>query len=229
GRGCVLSTAVTTLEQAEESLPMWIKRECRWSRGNGQWIVYLLKKPWLPLGVIVYLTLGILQYLWALLASVLLISTVVLIHRGQPLVANADSLAARLVIGLVVVTLFLPKLAATRRLVDFLVSLFVSTLLGPTLMMFQGIAFLLGAFGSKWIPRGARSNNFDLTEMMRISGTFIPSTVLGLLLWELIRPFVHMQVVDLLICTTIFAMILSPITGLILSWPWRERMPVVVT
>src|SRR5438445_3750843 len=91
GRGCVLSTAVTTLEQAEESLPMWIKRECRWSRGNGQWIVYLLKKPWLPLGVIVYLTLGILQYLWALLASVLLISAVVLIHKGQPLVNDGDA------------------------------------------------------------------------------------------------------------------------------------------
>jgi len=226
GRGCVLSTAVTTLEQAEESLPMWIKRECRWSRGNGQWIVYLLKKPWLPLGVIVYLTLGILQYLWALLASVLLISAVVLIHKGQPLVSDGDAAAVRIIIGLVILTLFLPKLAATKRLTDFLVSLFVSTLLGPTLMMFQGIAFLLGAFGSKWIPRGARSSTFDIAEMMRITGTFIPSTMLGLLLWELIRPFVHLQVGDLLICTTIFAMIISPITALFLSWPWKERMAI---
>jgi len=62
--------------------------------------------------------------------------------------------------------------------------------------------------------------------MMRISGTFLPATMLGLLLWELIRPFVHLQVGDLLICTTIFAMILSPITGLILSWPWKEKMAI---
>jgi hypothetical protein len=224
GRGCVLSTAVTTLEQTEESLPMWIKRECRWSRGNGQWIVYLIKKPWLPLGVIVYLTLGVLQYLWALLASILLICAVVLIHQGHSLVTNADALAVRLIIGLVVVTLFLPKLAATRRLTDFVTSLAVSTLLGPTLMMFQGIAFLLGAFGSKWIPRGARSSTFDAAEMMRITGTFIPSTILGLLLWELIRSYVHFHAGDLLICLTVFAMIVSPITGLLLSWPWRQKL-----
>src|SRR6185436_10993311 len=74
GRGCVLTDAVVTCEQPEDTLPGWLKRECRWSRGNGQWLVYLLRKRGLPAGAAVYLGLGIMQYVWALLAGTLLVS-----------------------------------------------------------------------------------------------------------------------------------------------------------
>jgi hypothetical protein len=225
GRSCVLSDAVVTYEQPEDTLPGWLKRECRWSRGNGQWLVYLLRKWPLPLGPAVYLSLGILQYVWALLASVLLISAAVLVHQDVSMVGRPDALPARLLIGVVLFTLLVPKLAAAPTLPEFFVNVLSSAVLGPTLVLFQGLSFLLGAFGSKWVPRGARVDGFDLRHVMRISTTFFPALLLGLVLWNLIRENISVHTGGTLIVVMVVGLMLSPVVGLVLSWPrWKESM-----
>lgn len=221
GRGCVLTDAVVTYEEPEDTLPGWLKRECRWSRGNGQWLVYLLRKRSIPAGVAVYLGLGIMQYVWALLAGALLISSAVLIHQSVPMIPQPDSLPSRLLVGVVLLALLVPKIVATPTLPQFLAGIGSSVVLGPTLTLFQGACFLLGAFGSKWIPRGARSSGFDLVHATRITATFFPAMILGLCLWGLIRDDVLSNPVGgrLLITVMVAGMILSPLTGLLMSRP----------
>jgi hypothetical protein len=225
GRGCVLTDAVVTCEEPEDTLPGWLKRECRWSRGNGQWLVYLLRKRSLPAAVAVYLGLGIMQYVWALLSFLLLVSAAVLVHEGVPMVSRPDGLPSHLLIGVVVLTLLLPKLLATRTLTQFVFSVVSSVLLGPTLCLFQGVSFVMGAFGSKWVPRGARATGFDLGQATRISATFFPAMILGLCLWGLVRDDVMSGPSGggLLIVVTAAGMILSPLSGLLLSLPIPRR------
>jgi hypothetical protein len=232
GRGCVLTDAVLTCEQPEDTLPGWLKRECRWSRGNGQWLVYLLRKRPLPLGVAVYLGLGVLQYVWALLSGVLLISAAALVHFDVPLVAHPDGLPSRLLIAAVLLTLLVPKLLATRSLRQFLVGVVSSVLLGPTLCLYQGIAFVLGAFGSKWVPRGARASGFDLISATRVCAAFFPAMILGLVLWGLIATPATQDPDggSLLLALMAVGMILSPLSGLLLSWPiGRAGRPCAMT
>lgn len=219
GRGCVLSDTVLTCEQTEETLPGWLKRECRWSRGNGQWISYLWKKRCVSLGAVVYMGLGILQYIWALLASIFFISAIVLMHRDVRLVANADGVAARVLAGLVVITLVVPKLIASPTLPQFLATLFCSLLLGPALTLYQGVCFLLGAFGTKWVPRGARSGAFDAEQITRISATFLPAAILGIVLWQLLTKSLHTHLGDLLLYCMTVALVISPVAAVIFSWP----------
>ena len=221
GRGCVLTDAAVTYEQPEDTLPGWLKRECRWSRGNGQWLVYLLRKRQLPLAAAVYLVLGILQYVWALLAGLMLISAAVLIHRGVPLVARPDGAACRLLIGAVLFALLVPKLVASRTLPQFLATVGATVVMGASVALFQGIAFVLGAFGSRWIPRGTRANGFGVSQALSITATFFPAMVLGLFLWMLISgPLVSdPAAASLLLAVTLVGLIVSPVTSLVLSWP----------
>jgi membrane glycosyltransferase len=226
GRGCVLTDAVVTYEEPEDTLPGWLKRECRWSRGNGQWLTYLLRKRGLPAGAAVYLGLGIMQYVWALLAGTLLISAAVLSWYAVPMVTRPDSPASYVLTGLVLLTLVVPKLAATRTLAQVVAGLVSSVLLGPTLAMFQGVCFVLGAFGSKWVPRGARSSGFGPGEATGIVATFFPSMLLGLVLWRFIGETVPSAGGGgmLLVAVMVVGMILSPLTGLLLSVPVGRRI-----
>jgi hypothetical protein len=217
GCGCVLTDAATTYEQAEETLPGWLTRECRWSRGNGQWLTYLLRKRALPAGASVYLLLGIMQYAWSLLASLLIVSAVVLVHQGVPLLARPNGLSSRLLVGLVLFALIVPKIVATRSQLELLASIASSILLGPSLALYQGFAFVLGAFGSKWVPRGARDTGFGLPHMTATCATFFPSMILGLALWGLLSAAPAGD--NLLLSVMVAGMVLSPLTALLLSWP----------
>ena len=221
GLGCVLTDAAVTCEQPEDTLPGWLKRECRWSRGNGQWLVYLLRKRSLPLAAAVYLGLGILQYVWALLAGLMLISAAVLVHRGVPLVAQPDGAACRILIGIVLFALVVPKLIAACTFPQFLATVGASVVMGSSLALFQGIGFVMGAFGSGWVPRGARDNGFDLSHALAISATFFPAMVFGLFLWELISGSLLTEAggASLLLAAMVAGLIISPITSLALSWP----------
>lgn len=225
GRGCVLTDAAITYEQSEDTLPGWLKRECRWSRGNGQWLTYLFRKRPLPLGVVVYLLLGVMQYVWALLATVLLVSGAVLVERGVPMVPRPDGVASRLLIGAVVIALVVPKLVATPTLLQFVAGLACALFLGPTLTLFQGFAFLLGAFGSKWVPRGARATGFGVGSAVGICATFYPSMLLGLLIWSFLSGAESPAMAGGLISAIAAGMILSPILGLLLSWPLPGPRP----
>ena len=221
GRACVLTDAVITYEQPEETLPGWLKRECRWSRGNGQWLTYLLRKRRLPAGVMVYLLLGVMQYVWALLASVLLVSAAVLVERGVPMVPRPEGLPSRLLVGAVVFSLVVPKLVATPSLPQFACGIACAVLIGPTLTLFQGVAFVLGAFGAKWVPRGARSAGFGVGSAAGICATFYPAMLLGLVMWWLISRATTSPAANGLIAVIAVGMILSPALALLLSWPLR--------
>jgi cellulose synthase/poly-beta-1,6-N-acetylglucosamine synthase-like glycosyltransferase len=221
GLGCVLTDAAVTYEQPEDTLPGWLKRECRWSRGNGQWLIYLLRKRPLPLAVAVYLALGILQYVWALLAGLMILSAAVLISRGVPLVTRPDGADSRLLIGIVLFALAVPKLVAARTLPHFLATAVASMVLGSSLALFQGLSFVMGAFGSRWIPRSARGSGFNLAQAVSFSATFFPTMILGLVLWRLIRgPFTTKPAAgSVLLAVMVAGLILSPVTSLVLSWP----------
>jgi len=226
GRGCVLTDAVVTYEEPEDTLPGWLKRECRWSRGNGQWVTYLLRKRGLPAGAAVYLGLGIMQYVWALLAGTLLVSAAVLSYHAVPMVTRPDSAASYVLTGLVLLTLVVPKVVATPTLPQLIAGLASSVLLGPTLAMFQGVCFVLGAFGARWVPRGARASGFDLGHATGIIATFFPSMLLGLVLWSFIGKTVPTASGGgtLLVAAMVIGMILSPLTGLLLSVPVHGRV-----
>jgi membrane glycosyltransferase len=228
GRGCVLSDAVVTCEEPEETVLSWLKRDCRWARGNGQWIVYLLKKRGLPLGPIVFLSLGIAQYLWALMAGMFFIASAALLRGDYQLVADARSLPAVLLIGIVAFTLMAPKmLACPGSYLASAGSLAISLILGPPLLMCLGLAFLLGAFGARWVPRASRSGAFDWRQMLRIAAVLAPIMLLGLALWpagELAhRSFWGGALVRFMIA----CLVLSPLSAVLVSRPWalRQAMP----
>ena len=225
GRACVMTNAVVTYEEPEQTLPGWLKRECRWSRGNGQWLVYLFRKRRLPAGAAVYLLLGVMQYVWALLATLLLVSGAALVYGGTPLVPRADAPAARLLLAAVVAALLVPKLVATRGLPQFLAGAASSVFLGPTLTLFQGIGFLLGAFGSGWVPRGARAAGRGAGAMVRTSATFFPAMLLGLFLWSLLTAESLSTFGGGMMAAMAVGMILSPVLALVLSWPLRPTAP----
>jgi hypothetical protein len=162
---------------------------------------------------------GLMQYVWALLATLLVVSGAVLVYRGVPLVPRPDGLPSRLLMGAVVFALFVPKLVASPSLPQFLACAVTSVVLGPTLTLFQGISFLLGAFGSKWIPRGARGEEFGARQAMRTCATFFPSMVLGLILWSMVSAGSAGAWGGGLLGAMAAGMILSPAVGLVLSWP----------
>jgi membrane glycosyltransferase len=116
GRTCIQTYNVTTGEDGEASLLGYVVRDLRWSRGNAQWANYWMTKVGLPLGPRMYIAIGILCYLWPLLASVQLLATGLLLHRGVPLVDTSRPYAVAVLVASVVASLILPKAMASRSL-----------------------------------------------------------------------------------------------------------------
>jgi hypothetical protein len=171
--------------------------------------------------VVIYLLLGVMQYVWALLATVLLVSAAVLVARGVPMVPQTGAVPARLLLGAVVFALAVPKLVSTPSVPQFLAVAACALFLGPTLTLFQGFAFVLGAFGASWVPRGARATGFGVGPALQICAAFYPSMLVGLLIYGLIRQGVASEASCGLIELIAVGMILSPVAGLVLSWPLR--------
>jgi len=126
-----------------------------------------------------------------------------------------------LLIGIVLFALVVPKLAAARTLPQFLATVGASLVIGSSLVLFQGFSFVLGAFGSRRVPRGARSDGFGLSHALSISTTFFPAMMLGLFLWGLISGPLLTEPGggSVLVAATLAGLILSPLTSLLLSWP----------
>ncbi|MGE5609379.1 MAG: hypothetical protein ACM359_09000 [Bacillota bacterium] len=222
GRGCMISDAVLTLEEPEDSILMWLKREARWSRGNGQWIVYLCKKRGLPLAPIVFLSLGIAQYLWALVGGLFFVATAAVLSDNSGLASHVGTAPAQVLTGLVAFALFVPRCLASPSYREFFGSTAIGLILGPAIMLFQGLAFVLGAFGTRWIPRGSRTDLFSPRQMLRIASTFLPITVLGALLWYQVADNLQSGHFTLFLQIMITALIVSPLTAVLVSWPWRR-------
>lgn len=225
GRGCVLSNAVVTYEEPEDSVLGWLKRDCRWARGNGQWPVYLMKKRGLPLAPRVFLSLGIAQYVWALVAGLFFVASAALLRGDYQLVADAYSLPAIALAGLVVFTLLVPKMLACRgNPGGFVGSMGLSLALGPPLLMCLGLAFLLGAFGTRWVPRVSRSHLFDWRQMVRIGAVLAPVMALGVALWPGGEMAQRSMWGGVLVKFMVACLVASPVSAALVSRPWgKER------
>ena len=224
GRDCMITDAAITLEDPEDSLLGWLKRECRWSRGNGQWIVYLLKKRGLPVGPVVYMGLGVLQYVWALLGSLFFVASVVLASSHHRLIAEPHAAAAYVLVSAIVFALTVPRLLASPSLKDFAASLLILLLLSPAIMVYQGLAFIMGALGSRWVPRGARSGERGLRPMIRIGTALLPIMLMGLGL-SLMMAQADLSRSDgvLLMEVMVVSMVASPLLAVLVSRPWGRR------
>jgi hypothetical protein len=221
GMGCVMTDAALTYEEPEDDVLLWLKRECRWSRGNGQWFTYLFRKRGLPAGAMVFLVAGIAQYLWAVLAAGFFFAAVSLVPggAGQELVTRVSSTPGRVLIGIVMGALFLPRLLAYPNVRAFVGTTAVALVIGPAVMIWQGMSFLLGAFGTGWIPRGARASAFDAGQALRIARTLAPIAVVGVLLWRPAWDAPADTWAGALMHLTIAGMVVSPVAGVLLSWP----------
>lgn len=224
GRKCIHTYAVLTGEVGEASLLGYLKRDLRWARGNAQWGNYWLTKPGLPLGARIYLGIGILCYVWPLLASMLLIASVFLLGAGIPLISSDHPWSVQLLLGLVLASLILPKALASRSLGEFYGSVLIGMLMTPSLMLWQGVLFLLGAFGSKWTMRGSRTAKLDFEHAKGILQMFFPVSLAGLVLWMLCQEGTGAERLgQVLISTHLLLLIASPAIALMMSYPLPDR------
>ena len=220
GRKCIHTYAVLTGEEGESSLLGYLKRYLRGARGNAQWLNDWITKPGLPLGARIYLGIGILCYVWPLLASLLLAASVFLLSAEVPLIRSDYSWPVHLLLGLVLASLILPKALASRSLGEFNGSLLIGMLMTPSLMLLQGLLFLLGAFGTKWTMRGSRTAKLDFEHAMGILRLFFPVSALGLVLWVFCLAGSDADGFGrLLISVHLMMLIASPLIALMLSYP----------
>lgn len=98
----------------------------------------------------------------------------------------------------------------------------MTLLLSPALTLYQGIFFILGAFGSRWVPRGSRSARFDWRQVLRVAWVLVPAMLLGLMLWLMATHAHEEQWAAVLLQIMIIFMIASPLTAAIVSRPWRR-------
>ena len=183
GRKCIQTYNVLTCEEGEASLLGFLMRDLRWARGNAQWANYLITKQGLPLGSRIFLTIGILCYVWPLLASILLVASVFLTQAGMPLLASDGAAAASSLLVLVMISLLLPKLLGSKSPGIFYGTILGGAVMAPSVMLIQGVLFLMGAFGTKWTIRGSRSAKMDLDHVGKIVKLFAPASMLGVGLW----------------------------------------------
>jgi membrane glycosyltransferase len=223
GRHCIQSYNVVTAEEGEASLLGFLKRDLRWARGNAQWANYLARKPRLPLGPRIFIGIGILCYVWPLVASVLPMASVFLIRDGYPLIDATRSGPAGLLLLLVICSLVLPKILGSPAPAVFYGTVLAGCLMAPAVMLVQGILFLLGAFGSKWTIRGSRCCRMDSEHARGIVRLFAPVSLLGCLMW-ISLPGADLQGVGAwLLRSHILLLVGSPLAALAFSWPLPAR------
>jgi membrane glycosyltransferase len=220
GKKCVQTYNVTTGEEGEASLLGYLIRDLRWARGNAQWTNYWFVKKGLPLGPRIYIAVGILCYVWPLLASVALLTSVLLLHQGTPLIVANDLQYAYLLFGGVVASLTLPKAVASKSIGMFNGAMLVGILIAPSLMFLQGVFFILGAFGRKWSPRGSRTSRMDFDHATRMIRMFAPVCLTGVLMWVMFMENVPSTGVGATFLRIhVLLLIASPLIALVFSWP----------
>jgi len=219
GRRCVQTYHVLTREEGESSLLGFLMRDMRWARGNAQWSNYLLTKRGLPLGPKIFLGIGILCYVWPLLASVLLVASVFLIREGTQLVSADGQLFAQLLLSLVLISLIVPKALGSKTPAIFYGAIVGGWLMAPAVMLVQGVLFILGAFGTKWTIRGSRSSRMDFDHVAGIVQLFAPVSILGCLLWLCLSGITDGGLGEWLLRVHVALLIISPLLGVVFSCP----------
>jgi hypothetical protein len=212
---------VVTREEGESSLLGFLMRDLRWARGNAQWSNYLLTKKGLPLGPKLFLSIGILCYVWPLLTSVLLVTSVFLLHQGADMVSVEGQASAQLLFGLVATALVVPKALGSARPSVFYGAILGGWLMAPAVMLIQGALFLLGAFGTRWTVRLSRSGAMDFQHVCGLVQIFAPAAALGALLWSLCggQDGLH-GLAALMLQLHLLLLIASPLLATLFSCPW---------
>ena len=220
GKSCIHTHRAVTYELAEESLLGYLSREWRWSKGNFQWVAYWLTKKRLPVAPRLFLAVGIMFYVWPLLTTLMIVSSVFLISDGVQLFANDRPGLTAALLGAVLTSLLLPRALASRSLTEFCATTLIGVLVSPSLMLLRGIAFLLGAFGSEWKPRGARGLAMDFDHVSRLVKLFYPLSLFGLALEAVVLTGNASRGPETaLIQIHILLLIASPIVACLLSYP----------
>lgn len=224
GRTCIQTHHVLTGEQGEPSLLSFVVRDLRWSRGNAQWINYWMTKARLPLGPRIYIAIGILSYVWPLLASVLLIASALLLNADVPLIDATRPWAVGGLLGLVLASLLLPKALAASTIAQFNGVMLIGLLMTPSLMMIQGILFLLGAFGKKWTLRAPRTAQMNGEHARGVVTVFAPVCLVGLFVWTfLLNGLADNRLGEFLIRLHVLLLVASPLLAVAFSWPLPVR------
>lgn len=221
GRGCIHSHRVTMGESPEDSLAGYLKRDLRWARGNGQWLMYLLSKRQLPIGPWFYLVLGILHYLVPVFLSTFVVTSAVLISASHRLLSPAELTSAVILVTLIALSLILPKFIGCSSWREFFGVLLVGVFVAPMLMLYQGTLFLTGPFGTRWTVRASRNVDRTWPTARSIAALFYPAALLGAGLWTRLPTESTFDVGVFMIKFTLVMLILSPITALVVSLPIR--------
>jgi membrane glycosyltransferase len=224
GKKCVQTHNVTTGEKGEASLLGYLIRDLRWARGNAQWTNYWLAKKGLPLGPRIYIAVGILCYVWPLIASVALLTSVLLVGQGTPLIEASELQYAYALFGCVVASLTLPKAFGSRSIATFNGTMLIGVLITPSLMVLQGMFFVLGAFGRKWSPRGSRSAKLDFDHATSLIRMFAPVSLIGCILWVVFTENVVLSEVGMFLRAHVLLLIASPLIALAFSWPVPDKL-----
>jgi membrane glycosyltransferase len=224
GKQCVQTYNVMTGEEGEASLLGYLIRDLRWARGNAQWTNYWFAKKGLPLGPRIYIAVGILCYVWPLLASVSLLTSVLLVNQGTPLIEASELQYAFVLFGCVVASLSLPKAMASRSIAMFNGTMLIGILIAPSLMFLQGVFFVVGAFGRKWSPRGSRSATLDFDHATRLIRMFAPVSLIGCIMWVVFMEDVPPSEVGVFLRAHVLLLIASPLIALVFSWPVPDRL-----
>lgn len=221
-QACYFTNQAVTFEAPEEPLMSWLKRDRRWSRGNTQWLVYLLRKD-LPWQAALFLVLGIGEYVTQLAGCWFLLLSVMALNQGIPLFAGNEIVAG----GLFLSVLFLP--VAIRWFSNYpmrkvFFSLALRFLIGSGLMWIRALYFLTGPVSNQWIARGPRQES-RRWERLETAACMLPPALIGMvLLWKTLESGC-LSFGSVLVLFTLGTMVLSPLTAVVLSGELNPQPP----
>ncbi len=227
GRHCIHTQNVTTIELPENTMDGFIDRELRWQRGNAQW-AKLLTCERLPLAVNWYLTMGILNYLLPLMATMLLFCSAALIMNGEAVFESDQDATTLLLIGSVVLAIAGPKLAASLGLQHrhrltlaelaglFLISLFIC----PAQSAFTGLMFAFAPLKrTGWKIRACRSARFGSRDVVFTGMLFVPLSIVGIALSQMVIFHSELNFGNGMVIATTLILAISPLSAALVSIP----------
>jgi hypothetical protein len=189
----------------------------------------------LPLGPRLYLGLGVVQYVLPMLATVLVLLSVLLCHRDVPVIPDIGDGRVELLLGIVAAALFAPKGAAVaagfcqgwregwQTLGDAVGAILLGLLVTPAMIVFQTVFFLYGAFGSSWpLLRSTRVVDRSWQHLTGVAAAMLPVSALGLHLWSLVDDHMGWDLGAIGIRYFLLALMASPLTAILVSCPWRQ-------
>lgn len=218
GFRCLYTARAVIFEEPEAGVFQWVTRDLRWARGNSAWLIYLLKKPGLPLGPRFYLACGILSYALPVAGTLFLITSALLIANESTLIGDAHPGLARGLLAVVVTAQLLPRFVGFTSFREFLVGTWPALVMTPALMMQSAVFFLIGAFSRKWSLRGPRGAEVNCESAVKLVRLFTPCTLLGAGLWLRMDGSTDVWSSPL-VAITVLLLIGSPVAGLLFSIP----------